>query len=490
MVASCTPRTHEELFADTVREAGLNRYLFEMTSLREQVSWVHRNYPKEATQKSKELVDMTVAKVRELKPLSREHSKVCSKALVIGAGASGMQAALNISQQGYKVFLIEKEENLGGNLNHLLLDLEGADLNEFFKDIVSKVNNDKRIEVITRATLKSIAGFMGNFTTTIEVDSKPRELEHGVVILATGAKEYLPESGEYGFGLAKKIITQVSLEEKLSKKDEDYKTPKTIVMIQCVGSRSNERPYCSRVCCSHAIKNALRLKEMNPEHKIIVLYRDIRTFGFLEKYYLKAREKGVIFASFDSETNPKVSVKDDIISIKHFDNVLGEEIEFKPDFLVLSTGIVGQDNADIAKILKTPLNSDNFFMEAHAKIRPLDFINEGMFFCGLAHSPRFLHESLSQAQGASVRAVTILSKETIEAKAAIAEVNERLCKGCGLCVTACPYEAREIDEETRVAKVTGLLCQGCGACAVACPSGATKHRGFNKKQIMRMIEKT
>lgn len=489
VVASCTPRTHEELFRDTVRETGLNRYLFEMTSLREQVSWVHKDYPEEATQKARELVAMMVAKTRRVRPLERDLSDVIHSALVVGGGASGMQAALGVAEQGYEVFLVEKEDKLGGHLRELFDSLEGESPQELLKRLVEKVSMHEKIHVMTNSTVKTLSGFKGNYTSLVDRQGEEIEIQHGVVVLATGAQSYEPKAKEFGYGESPDIITQANLEEMLAKGSGDFSQPKTFVMIQCVGSRNDEHPYCSRVCCAHAVKNAIKLKKLNPEHKIIVLYRDIRTYGFMEKYYLRARESGVIFLRFEADSEPRVAVKNGHIKVKHADTLLGETVTLEPDFLVLSAGITAGDNEELGKTFKVPLNMDRFFMEAHAKIRPLDFTTEGMFFCGLAHSPRFLHESLTQAGGTSIRAVTILSKDKIEAEAITAVVNERLCKGCGLCVSICPFDAREMDDETKTARVISTLCQGCGACAVTCPGGATSHKGFTKKQIMDMVDK-
>jgi heterodisulfide reductase subunit A len=488
VIASCTPRTHEELFRDTVREAGLNRYLLEMTSLREQVSWVHKDYPEEATQKSKELVSMMVAKTRRIKPLERGISEVIHSALVIGGGASGMQAALTIAGGGYDVFLIEKEDDLGGHLRELFNNLDNGNPQEFMRSLKERVYANERIQVMTGSQMKKLSGFMGNYKSMISCGTEGKEISHGVVVVATGAVGYSPQNGEFGYQQSLNMITQVSLEERLARGPEEFSQPKKFVMIQCVGSRDDEHPYCSRVCCGQAIKNAIRLKKINPGHEIIVLYRDIRTYGFTEKYYLEARELGVIFLCFDAESKPEVSIKNNTITVIHQDSFLQSRVVFTPDLLVLSTGITPGDNQELASILKVPLNADGFFLEAHPKIRPLDFTSEGIFLCGLAHSPRFLSESLIQAQGAAMRSITVLSKDKVEAKANTACVSEKLCRGCGLCVSVCPFEAREIDEETKTAKVIEILCQGCGACAVACPSGATTHKGFSKNQIMAMVE--
>lgn len=490
VVASCTPRTHEDLFRDTVREVGVNRYLFEMTSLREQVSWVHKDDPKWATEKSKKLVSMMVAKTRFVNPLKSELADVTHAALIIGGGAAGMQAALNISEQGFEVYLIEKEDSLGGHLKDLYYNPGEPNTQEFLKQTIDQVNSNKKIHVMLSSKLKDITGFVGNFKSVIKLQDGEKEVEHGTVIVATGGKSYEPKENEYGFGKASQVITQVGLEEKLTKDAKSFSEPKTIVMIQCVGSRNDEHPYCSRVCCTHAIKNALKLKELNPEHNIVVLYRDIRTYGFMEKYYLKAREAGVVFSCFDKDREPEVNVKGDAIVIIQYDKLLNDEVKLNADWLVLSAGILPQENVELAKTIKVPLTTDGFFLEAHAKIRPLDFTSDGMFMCGLAHSPRLLNEALAQAQGASVRSTTILSKDKIEAKAIVAEVNTRVCRGCGICISVCPYGARELDGDTKVARVIDVLCQGCGACAVACPSGASTHKGFTKKQILEMIDKS
>ena len=490
VVASCTPRTHEELFRDTIREAGLNKYLFEMVSLREHVSWVHKAQPEEATQKSKDLIRMNVGKVMHTRCLYTERSEVVKKALVLGGGVTGLQAALTIAEQGFEVYLVEREAELGGHARRLLYSLEGEEDPCLFLDgLIAAVMAHRNIRVMTESKLVSILGFLGNYTSVVNCRGEEREIRFGAVIVATGAEEYQPKEGEYGFGASPAIMSQTMLEERVFTSPEEYSEPKSFVMIQCVGSRDDEHPYCSRVCCSHAVKNAIRLKELNPDHTVTILYRDIRTFGFLETQYLKAREAGVVFSRFDPDYPPQVSAEDGTVTVTHTDALLNETLDFTADVCVLSTGIIPRDNDVLAKILKIPLTADGFFMESHAKIKPLDFTTEGLYLCGLAHSPRRLGEAVTQAQGAAVRAVTILSKDHIESKAIIAAVSERVCRGCGICELACPYEARTIDEETRIAEVIDVLCQGCGSCAVACPSGATIHKGFDKNQIFNMLEK-
>lgn len=491
VVASCTPRTHEELFRDTIREVGLNRYLFDMTSLREHVSWVHAQQKERATEKAKELVAMMAAKVRVSYPIEQTAYEVTSKCLVVGGGISGMQASLNLARNGYEVFLVEKEERLGGNLLRLKKNLEGGDLSIFLAKLISQVENQKNIRLFKKSKVKGVTGFLGNFKTKIEEleTNHITEVTHGAVIIAIGAKEY--KLKEFAYGASPHIITQLELEKEITTiADTSNFRPQTFVMIQCVGSRNEEHPYCSRFCCAQAVKNALELKNLSPQHKVFILYRDMRTFGFSEKFYLEAREKGVLFNRFCQEMPPEVKVmQDGKIRIIYYDTILSEEINIDADWLILTTGVVAcQEAKEISELFKIPTDADGFFMEAHAKIRPVDCSTEGIFLCGLCHSPQFVHESLAQAQAAAARAITILSKKKIESKGIIVKVNERVCKSCGVCVSVCPYSAREINEETGVAAVHEILCQGCGACAVACPSGATEHKGFNKNQLMSMVE--
>lgn len=488
VVASCTPRTHEALFRDTVRETGLNPYLFDMASIREQVSWVHRDNPEGATKKAKELVSMMVEKVKLLKPIKRKTVGINNKCLVIGAGISGLTASLSLAKQGFYVFLIEKEKELGGHMREVFFTLSGWNPQEELKKLIQEVEENKLIKIYKDTKLKEMKGFRGNFKSVIVTDSKEQEIEHGSVIVATGAEENKVQ--EYLYGQDKCVITQTELEKKLAESKDSLKDLKSIVMIQCVGSRDENNPYCSRVCCGHAVKNALKLKELNSDINITIIYRDIMTYGFGEKYYLKAREQGVVFVRYEKEQKPKVIKDKNKIKIVHLDPSIKEDITIEADLLVLSVGMVPPDNKDLSKELKVPLNSEGFFMEAHAKIRPLDFTTEGMYVCGTAHSPRYLEESVVQANGAAVRAVTLLSKKEIETKADIVRVIERKCTGCGMCIHVCPYSAREMDDadSKNVAKVLQAVCQGCGACAIACPSGATEQEGFEKKQIISMID--
>lgn len=487
VVASCTPTTHAPLFRDTIREVGLNPYLFEMASLREHVSWVHMNEPERATQKAKEVVAMAVSKAALLSPIYQETFELNKEGLVIGGGLAGMTAALSLAEQGFAVHLVERESRLGGHLADIHSTIDGKDTQELLRKTVEEVERRDLIRVYTDAEVREMSGYLGSYTTTLYLkkEENPVELNHGVVIVATGAKEYEPK--EYLYGQNSKVITQTEFEKALSSSDFRPSSLRTVVMIQCVGSRDEERPYCSRICCCQAIKNALRLKELNPEAEVVVLYRDIRTYGFREKYYLEARRKGVLFIRYDENDKPKVSEEDGRLRVRLTDPVVGREVAFSPDLLVLSAGVYG-DNEELAQRLKLPLTEDGFFMEAHAKIRPLDFTADGMFLCGLAHSPRTVEESIAQAKGASIRAVTILSKDKIQAKAEIPMVNEKWCSGCGICELVCPYDARKVDPERRVAEVVEVLCQACGACTVACPSGVSQQKGFETEEVLAMID--
>jgi heterodisulfide reductase subunit A-like polyferredoxin len=490
VVASCTPLTHETLFRDTVREVGLNPYLFEMCSLREHCSWVHMNQPREATEKAKEIVRMTVAKARLLRPIEVTYFDLNHKCLVIGGGLAGMTAALSLAEQGFDSYIVEKEDTLGGNLRNLHFSLSAYDPQALLHETIQKVTSNPRIRVYTGARVAVLSGYLGNFTSTLRVageEDREIELEHGAVIVATGASEYTPRQ-EYLYGENPRVVTQDQFEEKLANSTEEIRELKSVVMIQCVGSRDEERPYCSRVCCGHAIKNALKLKELQPEAAVFVLYRDVRMYGFKERAYREAREKGVVFLRYEDEQKPTVSERNGRPLVEVTDAILGEKLLLETDYVVLSTGMVGEGNEELARVLKLPLTADGFFLEAHAKIRPLDFSADGMYVCGLAHSPKYVEETIAQANGAAVRAATLLSREKLVSRAEIVRVNEKICTGCGICVSVCPYEAREIDEETKKARILYVVCQGCGACAAACPNGATIQNVFEKQQVLEMVD--
>ncbi|MGB3341045.1 MAG: FAD-dependent oxidoreductase [bacterium] len=506
IVASCTPRTHESLFHETIREAGLNPYLFEMVNIRDQCSWIHMREPEEALEKVKDLVRMAIAKARLLIPLKRVEVDVIQKALVIGGGLAGMISSLSLAEQGFEVFLVEKERELGGNLRHIYHTIEERDVQKFLRRTIEKIRTNKLITAFTDTTIESISGCIGNYETEILCPEGTKEkLKHGVVLVATGAQEYQPT--EYLYGRNKNVITQKKLEELLVEagsgnsggRGEKQKTNLTsnidhlssVVMIQCIGSRDDSHMYCSRICCSQAVKNSLKLLELNPDVSIYVLYRDVRTYGFKEDFYRRAREAGVIFIRYDNDSKPALNSEDGKLSMSVSEPILQEKIELSPDLVVLSTGIEpSNDNEALAKMLKVPLNDEGFFLEAHVKLRPVDFATEGVFVAGMAHSPKCIDETISQAEAAVARAVTIIANKKYYAEAAISHVDEELCAGCGICSTLCAYEAIEIitEDSKRKSKVNEALCKGCGTCVAACPSGAMDQHGFTKKQIMAMID--
>ncbi|MFX1314543.1 MAG: FAD-dependent oxidoreductase [Promethearchaeota archaeon] len=489
IVASCTPRTHEPLFQETIREAGLNRYLFQMANIRDQCSWVHMNVPEKATEKAKDLVRMAVNKAREIEPIERIKLPVTPKALVIGGGISGMTAALNFASQEYETFLVEKQEQLGGFARHIYHTLEGGDVQEFITDLIKKVQSNKLIHVYTDAEIENIDGYIGNFKTSIlHGKNKERtEFEHGVVIVAIGANEYQPK--EYLYGNNSNVILQSEFEEMLN--IDKGANKKSVVMIQCVGSRNDEHPYCSKMCCAEAIKNALLAKEKNPDQEITILFRDIRTYGFKEKYYREAREKGVIFLRYNENNPPKVIPEDSQLKIE-VSTPRKEKIYINSDLLVLSAGIYAnrEENENLAKMLKVPLNDDNFFLEAHVKLRPVDFATEGIFVAGLAHCPKTIEDSIAQANATVSRACTILSKKEIEAEGKTAMVIPERCIGCGMCIENCAYSAIELVDDRRfgrIAQVNQALCKGCGACSGNCRCAAIDILGFSGEQIFAMI---
>ena len=488
VVCACTPRTHEPLFQSTLREYGLNPYLFEFANIREQCSWVHQKQPEEATEKAMDLLRMAVAKAARLEPLYKMNLPLTKSALVIGGGLAGMTAALDIAAQGFPATLLEKEDKLGGNLRKVRYTLDGQDTTPFLNSLIEKVKANDRITVHTGARIKEIAGYVGNFKTTLE--GLPEPIEHGVVIVATGGLPYEPH--EYLYGEDSRVVTQEELEQLISenadKPESRFGKMKSVVMIQCVGSRDESHPYCSRVCCSTAVKNALKLKEINPDLAVFVLYRDVRTYGLRENYYQEAREKGVIFVRYEEEAKPTVARNAQKLEVRVKDEILNRVLSVHPDMVVLSTGIVANpDNPWLSQLLKVPLDADGFFLEAHVKLRPVDFATDGIFVCGLAHYPKDISESISQARAAAGRAGTLLTKTEIEAEGKVSRVREERCRGCGVCVEVCAYQAIELDPKKEVAVVNEALCKGCGACAASCRSNAIDLKGFADEQILAAL---
>jgi len=492
MVASCSPRTHEPLFQETIREASLNKYLFEMANIRDQCSWVHMHEPEKATEKAKDLVSMAVAKARLKEPLKPLSIPVNHSALVIGGGIAGMTSALNLADQDFEVHLIERESELGGMARGIRYTIDNGDVQAFLSDLIKRVREHPKIRVYYNTWIVDAYGYVGNFTTEI-MRYRGRVIEkidHGVVIIASGAQEYRPE--EYLYGRDPRVLTQLELEEEIARGNRDIVGCDNLVMIQCVGSRNGKRPYCSRVCCNQAIKNALKLKETKPDMNIYVLYRDMRTYGFYEEYYQEARQKGVIFLRYELGDEPEVSQmrKDGryLIRVDGKDPVLGQKVAIDADILALSVPMVPPEEArELAMLYKVPLNEDGFFLEAHVKLRPVDFATDGIFVCGLAHSPKLIDESIAQARAAASRATTILAKDTVIAEGIVASVDEDICSGCGICEALCPYGAVTVDDKEKVARVNEALCKGCGTCCAACPSGAAQQRGFTAEQISAML---
>jgi heterodisulfide reductase subunit A-like polyferredoxin len=482
IVASCTPRTHEPLFQNTLREGGLNPYLFEMANIRDQCSWVHMHLPEEATEKAKDLVRMAVANANLLEPLVKSKLEITPSALVIGGGLSGMTATLELANQGFDVHLTEKNEQLGGNLRKIHYTIDGSEPQEMMNKLISDLEAHEKIKVYTKTELKEIDGHVGNFTAILDQAGEQKTVTIGSIILATGGLEYKPS--EYQYGKDDRIVTQLELEDKIANGGLDSSV-NDIVMIQCVGSRNQERPYCSRICCTMAIKNALKLKEKNPNARIHIIYKDIRTYGFKEDYYSRALEEGVLFTRYDDENLPNVQITgDNKLQVTFSDPVLNETLKLNPDMLVLSAAVLPEpSNNVISKILKTQLSKDKFFLEAHMKLRPVDFATEGIFLCGVAHSPKFIDESISQACAAASRASTILSKEFLEVGGVVSNVNSDKCVACLTCVRVCPYEVPEISSEG-VAEINEADCQGCGICASECPVKAIQLRHFRDEQVL------
>jgi heterodisulfide reductase subunit A len=489
VVAACTPRTHEPLFQETLRDAGLNKYLFEMANIRNQCSWVHSKQKEDATEKAKDLVRMAVARAQLIRPLPQPTISVNEKALVLGGGISGMAAALGLADQGYHTYLVEKSDTLGGNAHRLLQTWRGEAIGERLQRMAGEVQDHPKIDVFTGATVKETTGFLGNFTTEISQDGKEQTLSHGAVIMAVGAQEHKPE--EYLYGKDERVMTHLELDGALRDRDKKVVNANTAVFIQCVGSREPQRPYCSKVCCTHSIKSALALKELRPEMDVYVLHRDIRTYGQRESLYREARERGVIFIRYDLDHKPSVEKAGDGISVTVHDHILGRDIAIPADLLVLASAIVAGDNEPLAQMYKLPLNEDGFFMEAHAKLRPVEFATDGIFVAGMAHYPKPIEESVAQAKAAASRASVVLSKGQLTVEGVVSHVDEELCRGCGKCVEACPYGAVELVEPeggVTVARVQEALCKGCGSCAVACPTGAASIFHFDDQEVLTMVE--
>ena len=485
VVAACTPKTHESIFMDTLEACGLNKYLFEMANIRNQDSWVHADDPEQATAKARDLIKMAVARATTLVPLNEKIIPVNQQALVIGGGVSGMNAALGLADQGFKVILVEKEGCLGGMANQLTATIEGEDVGAYTAALSDKVTAHEKIQVLTNSLIVGFSGFKGNFTTEVLVGPGmyERKIDHGVVILATGATEYQPK--EYLYGESDQVLTQVQLSQRI--KDLGVADLSQVVMIQCVGSRNEENPNCSRICCQAAIKNALHIKKDNPRADVFVLYRDIRTYGLLEDYYTEARNQGVIFFRYDSEDPPKVELTDDGLTVTFKDHVLGRNLKASPDLVVLSAGMVAADTEELASIVKLARTPEGHFMEAHVKLRPVDMATEGIFVCGTAHSPQLLTESIAQSYAAASRATTFLSQPHLKLSGVTAWVNPENCAACLICVRSCPYGVPKINADG-VSEIDVALCQGCGVCTAECPAKTIELAWYEDEQLLCKVE--
>ena len=488
VVAACTPKTHEPLFQETLINAGLNKYLFEMANIRNQDSWVHKNNPDLATKKAKDLVRMAVHKAALMAPLKEAELEINPTAMVVGGGIAGMAAARSLARQGYETHIIEKDTRLGGQARNINRTAAGDSVQQKLAELIAEIQKNEKIHVHLETEITQVDGFVGNFESTLASNGKQEILEHGVAVIATGAAALKPD--EYNYGKDPRILTSLELDRRLIEKDARLKALKTAVFVQCVGSREPQRPYCSRVCCTHSVDNALELKKLNPEMDVFVLYRDLRTYGERELLYKKAREAGVIFIRFSLENKPEVLVEGGKLLVRVVDHVIGRLVQIETDLVSLATAIIPNEAGKLANFFKVPLNADGFFVERHAKLGPVEFATDGVFLCGLAHYPKPIDESIAQGQAAASRAVTLLARKTISTSGTIAETNPTMCSECGVCVSVCPYSAPSFAEDgpfTGRAQINPVLCKGCGLCVASCRSGAIHLKGFDNDQIFAQI---
>jgi heterodisulfide reductase subunit A len=497
VVAACTPRTHEPLFRDTLREGGINQYFFDMANIREHCSWVHSKQKEEATCKAKDIVRMSVARTTNLEPLQEFDLPVNKRCLVVGGGLAGMTSALSLAEQGFEVHLVERESELGGMARQIHYTLDGLDVQEHLRQVVREVYRHPLVHVSHGATITRVSGYVGNFVTTLESEGQVKEIHHGATILATGAREHRPT--EHLYGEDERVKTQLELEQMIVDGDERLKSARTLVMIQCVGCRTKERNYCARICCNQAIKNALRLKELNPELELYVLYRDMRTYGFSEDHYREAADRDVRFVRWEpssEDPGPEVEPAEDdegqaVLRVNVADPVLEQTLAIDADLVVLSAAAVPSEGSlEAAHLFKVAMNPDGFFQEAHVKLRPVDFAADGVFLCGAAHYPKHISEAIGQAYGAAGRAVTLLSQDTVTASGSVCEVTEEDCVSCGACITACTYGAIEFrdTELGKKARVNAILCKGDGLCNAKCPTNAIILKHYTDEEVLSQID--
>jgi len=489
VVASCSPRTHEPLFRETLREAGLNKYLFEMANIRDQCSWVHMHGPDEATAKVKDLVRMAVAKASLVQPLVEPRVPVTKSCLVVGGGLAGMTSALNLADQGYEAHLVERSERLGGHALDLYETWRDEQIGPYMKDLTKRIQDHPAIQVYLNSSVKAASGFVGNFTSIVmDGEGNETEVAHGATILATGGQAYQPN--EYLYNKNPDVYLALELDQEMLNDPDRFADMNTAVFIQCVGSREPARPYCSKVCCTHSIHSALKLKDFNPDMDVYILYRDIRTYGSREDLYREARTKGIAFIRYHLKDKPTVKQEDSKVKVAVKDQLLQCDVEIQADILILASAIIPRgDNEALSKLYKISLNQEGFFLEAHVKLRPVDFATDGMYTAGLAHYPKPIEETIAQAQAAAARAGALLSQGSIVTEAVIARVNEESCRGCGLCVALCPFEALKIIETSngRKVQITDVACKGCGVCAATCYRHAISINTFTDRQLASQV---
>lgn len=492
VVAACTPRTHEPLFQETIKEAGLNRYLFEMANIRDQNSWVHQSEPEKATQKAKDLVRMAVAKAAMLEPLERMRAELEQAALVVGGGAAGMNAALNLADQGFQTYLIEEKGELGGNALNIKRSWKGEDIRDYVGKLRDRVMAHEKIKVFLSTKILNVKGFVGQFTTTVQTPEISLDLRHGAVIIASGGEAFTPD--EYLYGKTDRVTRWHELEDLFAKDPRRLEETKAVAFIQCVGSREPDRPYCSKICCTESIRQAIELKTRKPELSVYFLYRDLRTYGLREELYTRARSLGVTFIRYPLDEKPVVeSISEngsERLVIKVRDHVLKRIVQLTVDYLNLATAIIPRGQQELASHFNVPLNADGFFLEAHMKLRPVEFASDGIFVCGLAHYPKPLDESIAQANAAAAKAASVLARPFIEVEPVVSVVNQDLCTGCGLCEKSCPFGAmrrQEIAGKGYRAESISASCKGCGVCAAACPQKAIDIMHFRDCQLVAAI---
>ena len=483
VVASCTPLTHEPLFRDSLRQAGLNPYLFEMANIRNQCSWVHSQDRPGATAKAKRLVGMATARASLLEPQTMVQVPVQQRALVVGGGPAGLTAAASLAEQGFPVDLVEREASLGGNLRRIRIPRDGIEPSAILERLIQGVVRQPEITIHLETEVTATSGFMGNFTSTLRgADGSTIEVQHGVTILATGGSEY--QGDDFGFGTDERIISQSGFEAILAGASP---RPNSVAMIQCVGPAAD---YCSRICCTTALKNALALKGRNPDAQVVIFHRDIRAYGFKERLYEQARRAGVIFVRYDEQQPPRVSHQP-ALTVTCIDSSLAQKVAVSPDLLVLSMPIVPQPDArEVAARFKVPLDRDGFFLEAHVKLRPVDFASDGIFMAGMAHYPKLVDEAMIQAKAAAARAARVLSQDSLSAGGRVAVVDPSRCTGCLTCVRICPFEVPKVSREpTGIGGIMGAafieaaVCQGCGSCVAECPAQAIELRHYTDAQL-------